>query len=138
VQQLREKYGPETSSLAVGNSGLGDLSWLFDKAGRQEANKGPTTPLGCAQGVSYAGSPGQFLIGPIMAPESYSPVCSIELVVQLNPSTDTNVLLGLHEKLIGDSIAVDDIQKLMAEAKAVQDQQRQQQEQKASGAKPAL
>ena len=44
----------------------------------------------------------------------------------------------LDEWLVGDSIAVDDIQKLMAEAKAAQEQQRQQQEQKASGVKPAL
>lgn len=136
VQQLREKYGPETASMGAGNSGLIDFGWLFDKANKQEANKGPTTRLGCGEEVSY-GQP-QFFIAPVLAPGNYSSQCGIELRVNLQPSTNTNVLLGLLEQLVGDSIAADDIQKLMAEAKAVQEQQRQQQEQKASGVKAPL
>jgi hypothetical protein len=53
-------------------------------------------------------------------------------------STDPKVLNALNEWLVGDSIAVDDIQKMMAEAKSAQDQQRQQQEQKASGVKAPI
>ncbi len=48
------------------------------------------------------------------------------------------MLLGLDEELVGDSIAVDDIQKTAAEAKAVKERQRQQQDQKPSGVKTRL
>ena len=55
------------------------------------------------------------------------------MLVQLGPATDPQLLSTLNEQLIGDSIAVDDIQKIAAEVKADQEQLRQQQEQKAWG-----
>jgi len=141
VQQLREKYGTESSLLGSGaNSYVRILDWVFDKAGKQLVPKNGkqlflTPDHACAQSISYGRS---FLIGGLVAPGSYSPECGADLRVKLELSTNPNLLSALFEQLTGDSIAVDDIQKLMAEAKAAKEQQRQQQEQKASGVKAPL
>jgi hypothetical protein len=63
---------------------------------------------------------------------------SSALQVSCLPSTDTHLLQTLTGQIDGKFIAADDIQKLMAEAKAAHELQRQQQEQKASDVKPAL
>jgi hypothetical protein len=143
VQQVREKYGPE-SHQSVNTAGITDVSWVFDKAGKQLFSRDPTDLGTCAtvmgnlsnrnRGLSYGVSPNIGLDQPI----SYWRECGIHLWVGWIGSTDPKVLSALNEWLVGDSIAVDDIQNLMAEVKAAQDLQRQQQEQKASGVKPAL
>jgi hypothetical protein len=143
VQQVREKYGPD-SHQSVNTAGVTDVSWVFDKAGKQLFSTGPTDLGTCAtvmgnlsngnRSFSYGVSPN---IG-LNQPASYWRECGIHLWVGWIGSTDPKVLSVLDEWLVGDSIAVDDIQKLMAEAKTVQEQQRRQQEQKASGVKPVL
>jgi hypothetical protein len=143
VQQVREKYGPE-SHQSVNSAGATDVSWVFDKAGKQLFSTGPTDLGTCAtvmgnlsngnRSFSYEVSPN---IG-LNQPASYWRECGIHLWVGWIGSTDPKVLSVLDEWLVGDSIAVDDIQKLMAEVKTAQDLQRQQQEQKASGVKPVL
>jgi hypothetical protein len=143
VQQVREKYGPE-SSQDVNSAGITDVSWVFDKAGKQLFSRDPTILGTCAGvmgnlsnrnvGLSYGVSPNIGLNQPI----SYWRECGIHLWVGWIGSTDPKVLSAMNEWLVGDSIAVDDIQRLMAEVKAAQDLQRQQQEQKASGVKPVL
>jgi hypothetical protein len=143
VQQVREKYGPE-SSQDVNSAGITDVSWVFDKAGKQLISRDPTILVTCANvmgnlsnrniGLSFGSVPN---IG-LSQPSSYWRECGIHLWVGWDGSTDPKVLNALNEWLVGDSIAVDDIQKLMAEAISLHEQQRQQQEQKASGVKPQL
>ena len=131
MQQLREKYGPESKSF----NDLA-LNWTFDRAGKQIIN--PSDPCrGANRTISYGNGHGWFGI-PLDAPDFFSPECGIDLRVQLMPGPNAHLLSTLLEELVGHSIAVDDIQKLMAESKAVQEQQRQQQEQKALGVKPPL
>jgi hypothetical protein len=92
--------------------------------------------LGCGLEVSYAG---RFIGVVVEGGSSYSPQCSVELKVFFSGrGTGTGVLSRLREELIGDAIAVEDIQKLIAEAKGEQERQRQQQNQKASGVKAPL
>jgi hypothetical protein len=139
VQQLREKYGSESRSV---NNGIG-FEWVFDKAGKQIAASMPLFQT-CAhiQIPNLATFLGYYGIGESVgasgSPRFYAPECSIAFEVALIRSTNPQVLSDLNEQLVGDSIAVDDIQKLMAKAKAEQERQRQQQEQKASGVKPPL
>lgn len=143
VQQVREKYGPE-SNRGVNTAGITDLSWVFNKAGKQLLSRDPTILGTCADvmgnlsnkniGLSYGAIPN---IG-LNQPSSYWRECGTHLWVGWVGSTDPKVLSALNEWLVGDSIAVDDIQKLMADAKATQDEQRKQQEQKATGVKPVL
>ena len=79
------------------------------------------------------------MFGASSSPSFYSPECGIGLQASLAAlSTNPDLLWFLDEQLVGDSIAADEIQKLMAEAKAAKEQQRQQQEQKASGVKAPL
>jgi hypothetical protein len=131
VQQLRGKYGPESRNTTLGASFV-KLDWGFDKAGKQLSPKDSNHLFpqnACSGPISY-GSP---------TVPRFSPECGINLAVILNASYPNNhLLLELHEQLVGDAIAMDDIQKLMAEAKAVQERQRQQQEQRASAAKVPL
>ena len=156
MQQLREKYGPESSSsngvVQVESRFYQDgkqFAWVFDKAGKQLGPEQITDTGGdfqtCAHyahahypnGVfSYEFHGGSLRIGALEAPAYYSPDCGIALEGRLAPSTDLHMLSVLFEELFGDSIAVDDIRK--AEAEAAQERQRQQQEQKASGVKPPL
>jgi hypothetical protein len=124
VQQLREKYGPESRS-----SGGSSFDWVFDEAGKQLFQ---TCPNGAFSYGVLAQSEA------LVAPQSYSSECGIDLEVRLVPSTNPHLLSNLFEQLVGHSIAVDDIRKTLAEAKAEKDQQRQQQEQKALGVKPPL
>jgi hypothetical protein len=143
VQQVREKYGPE-SHQGVNTAGITDVSWVFDKTGKQLFSRDPTELGTCAtvmgnlsnrnRGLSYGVSPN---IG-LDQPSAYWRECGIHLWVGWIGSTDPKVLSALNEWLVGDSIAVDDIQQLMAEAKTVQEQQRQQQEQKAAAVKLKL
>jgi hypothetical protein len=159
VQQLREKYGPESissngpvevESQFYSPSSI-SIDWVFDKTGKQRGPKQITDTGGdfqtCAHyehghypnGIfSYEFHGGRLQIGALRAPVSYSPDCGIALKGRLALWSNPHLLPVLFEELVGDSIAVDDIQKLMAEAKAAQEQQRQQQEQKASGVKPPL
>lgn len=137
VLQLREKYGPESRSLNNNTA----FDWVFDKAGKQLSqtycahDDGPTFN----GAFSYGGQvQWQTPFGSRVAPQSCSPGCGIDLVARLVSSPDTHLLVTLFEQLVGDSIAVGDIRKAMAEAKAEQDTQRQQREKKASGVKPAL
>jgi hypothetical protein len=149
VQQLREKYGPESRSFYFEGtpSKALYLYWLFDRAGKQidgPAGFGELFRLGRVfdqagkriddpnRGVKCAAQ--FFYIPPDNGIKQFSPMCGIELLIKLDPaSTDTHLLSNLTEQLTGYSIAVDDIQKIAAEAKAAHEQQRQQQEQKASG-----
>lgn len=158
VQQLREKYGPESRSFyfeGMPNKFL-YLYWLFDRAGKQidgPAGIGidPNELIRLGRVFDRAGKriddpnrgvkcAAQFFYIPVdNGIRTFSPMCGIELLIQLDPaSTDTHLLSMLTEQLTGYSIAVDDIQKIAAEAKAAHEQQRQQQEQKASGVKPVL
>lgn len=143
MQQVREKYGPE-SHQSVNTAGITAVSWDFDKAGKQLFSTGPTDLGTCATvmgNLSNGNRPLSYGVSPnigLNQPVSYWRECGLHLWVGWIGSTDPKVLSVLDEWLVGDSIAVDDIQKLMAEAKAAQEQQRQQQEQKASGVKPAL
>ena len=131
VQQLRAKYGPESVS-SNGDS----FYWAFDKGGKQLVAKTPTQlSRTCPQTFAYGGAAGS--ISTFGVPR-FSPACGIDLSVILGPVPGTKLLFRLSEQLMGDSMAVDDIQKLMAEATAAQGRQRQQQEQKASGVRPAL
>lgn len=151
LQQLREKYGQDLSS----NTWRTGYYWLFDKAGKQPirtAREITATPYLCApvQGFAYGINTqileSQINVGMVdlnLRPKlDFSSKCSVELHVELGQSSSNPHLLSmLSEELVGDSIAVDDIQKLMAEAKAERErqlQQRQQQEQKASGVKAPL
>lgn len=129
VQQLREKYGPETSSAFRGNTAF---NWMFDKAGKRfnaACGGGPGA-------ISYGSN--LFADAGLVTPRIYWPQCGIELAASLEPQGNTNLLSELVEQLVGDSIAVDDIQKFIAEAKAEQERQRQEQNQKASGVKAPL
>lgn len=158
VQQLREKYGPESRSFTFEGtpSKALYLYWLFDRAGKQidgpagfERNSNELVRLGRvfdqagkriddpSRGVKCAAQ--LFYIPPDNGIKMFSPMCGTELLIQLDPAdTDTHLLSMLTEQLTGYSIAVDDIQKIAAEAKAKQKQQRQQQEQNAPGVKPVL
>jgi hypothetical protein len=132
VLQLREKYGPESFKSNA-------FDWVFDKAGKRLVPNVPGKPFQfnfCSHlsnnlhgGVSYANN---------QASEFYSPECGTDLRVELTPSAGSNLISVLFEHLVGDPIAVDDIQKLMAKAKAEQERLRQQQEQKASGVRAPL
>ena len=126
VQQLKEKYGSARRSLAIAQSPSIALYWIFDQAG-SPIDDGPNGGGTCR---------GEFFYSTI--DPRYSLKCGVEMLVQLGPATDPQLLSTLNEQLIGDSIAVDDIQKIAAEVKADQEQLRQQQEQKASGVKPPL
>jgi hypothetical protein len=155
VQQFREKYGPESRSFyfeGVPSKAL-YLYWLFDRAGKQidgpagfGSNPNDLIRLGRVfdqagkriddpnRGVKCAAQ--FYYIPPDNGIKKFSPMCGIELLIQLDPaSTDTHLLSNLTEQLTGYLIAVDDIQKIAAEAKAAHEQQRQQQEQKASDVK---
>jgi len=154
VQQLREKYGSASISLErlrILNSSSTILYWAFGNAGTQL----PTTPFDVDPGFdphfdravdSYGTKINQTSkpdLGTTCRANyfyrpsgQYSSRCGTELLVQLQPATDAHLLFLLDEKLTGNSIAVDDIQKLMAEAKA--EQERQLQQQKASGVKTPL
>jgi hypothetical protein len=118
LQQLREKYGPESTLFGTG---LIAVNWVFDKAAKQLSRTVFET-------VEY---------GDTRIPR-FAPEYATHLVIFLQPSTNPHLLGQLSEKLTGDSIAVDDIQKLMAEVKAEQERQQQEQEQKASGVKAPL
>jgi hypothetical protein len=140
-QQLREKYGPESNLFS--STGLISIDWVFDKTGKQIFPKADNRLFqACATAASYGGNfdgaRGADWIKLLTAPEANPPGCGINLQVRSLPSTDTHLLQNLTEEIDGKSIAADDIQKLMADAKAAQEQQRQQQEQKASGVKPVL
>jgi hypothetical protein len=140
-QQLREKYGPESNLLS--STGLISIDWVFDKTGKQIFPKADMRLFqACASAASYSGNfdgaSGPDWLAALMSPESNPTGCGINLQVSSLPSTDTHLLQSLNEQIDGKSIAIDDIQKLMAEAKATKEQQRQQQEQKASGVKPVL
>jgi hypothetical protein len=141
LQQLREKYGPESRSLngaglsaQVGGQLVGrtDFEWGVVKAGKPLIRS--CAPVGPAA-FWYTD---QFRFGSLSTQDSYWPECGADLVIELQPSPDPHLLASLFEQLIGDSIAVDDIQKLTAEATAAQQRQRQQQEQRAAGVKPSL
>jgi hypothetical protein len=129
LQQFREKYGPESTSFNS-STGVGVFhDWFFDGTGKQLA------PLQtCARNDNRA----VHYVGQFRGAQYYSPACGITLVVQLTPATGSHLVLILSEHLAGDSIAVDDIHKSMAAAKAAKEQQRRRQEQNASGVRPAL
>jgi hypothetical protein len=123
VQQLREKYGPESR---LGN---GAFYWLFDQAGKQIHD--PKDVTMCRGQFFYGNPSGNY--------NTYSPDYDINLEVNLvSQSADSKVLDGLSERLVGDSIAVDDIRKLAEEAKAAKERQLKEQEENASGVKPPL
>ena len=141
LQLLREKYGPESgsSNVAAPSTPLADqivgptfLEWGGDKAGKHPFQS-------CVpKGPSAFWYTGQFRFGSLTAPGHYWPACGTDLLIELQPSPDPHLLSVLIEQLTAHSIAADDIQKLMAEAKAAKEQQHLQQEQKASGVKPPL
>jgi hypothetical protein len=136
LQQFKEKYGPESRSFRNYGEGSKRFEWVFDKAGKQLMDSGLLQFLIC----THANTNGTFSYGrgfSFAAPLTYSPECGTDLALRPDPS-NSGLLMSLHEELVGDSIAADDIQKLMADAKATQEQQRKQQEQKASGVKPVL
>lgn len=131
VQQLREKYGPESSFFS--STGLISIDWVFDKTGKQlipKADKQLYEPCASAPSslINFDGAQGAAWFAFLMSPESNPTGCGINLKVGSLPSTDTHLLQSLNEQLDGKSIAADDIQKLMAEAKALKEQPRQQQE----------
>jgi hypothetical protein len=136
LQQLREKYGPESGSsnsaasstpLAAQIVGRTVFEWGGDKVGKHPFQS-------CVpKGPSAFWYTGQFRFGSLTTPGYYWPACGTDLLIELQPSPDPHLLSVLFEQLTAHSIAADDIQKLMVEAKAAQEQQRQQQEQKASG-----
>ncbi|HEX3885413.1 MAG TPA: hypothetical protein VHW66_22355 [Stellaceae bacterium] len=141
VQQLREKYGPESSAAFRDTA----FNWIFDKAGKQSAPRASNRFDAACEGGPGSVSYGRrlFVTAALASPQSYWPGCGIELAVSLTPvfkapEGNTNLLSELDEHLVGDSIAVDDIQKLIAEAKAGMVQQRHRQEEKASGVKAPL
>ena len=141
LQQLREKYGSEagSSNSAPASSPLpGQIvgQTIFEWGG----GKAETHPFqSCVpKGPSSFWYAAQFRFGSLTTPGYYWPACGTDLLIELQPSPDPHLLSVLLEQLTGHSMAVDDIQKLMADAKAAQEQQRQQQEQKATGVKPVL
>jgi hypothetical protein len=142
AQQLREKYGPESM---LSNNRF-DFDWVFDKAGKQIVASVPLFQT-CAHlripnlytFLNYYSAGFGVGVGAPGSPAFYSPECGVGLKASFTPgSSNPNLVSALDEQLVGDSIAADDIQKLMADAKAVQEQQRQQQERKAAGVKPSL
>jgi hypothetical protein len=138
TQQLGEKYGPE-SKAEIG-ADFRSIDWVFDTAGKQLFPKTRTQRSQvCAGPFSYGIA---FQVGGFdnVTKTSYSQKCGIDLAADLDiqPSSNTPLVRVLSEQLVGISIAVDDIQKLMADANTVQERQRQLQEQKASGVKPSL
>jgi hypothetical protein len=140
-QQLREKYGPESNLFS--STGLISIDWVFDKTGKRVSPKADNRLFqACATAASYGGNfdgaRGADWIKLLTAPEANPPGCGINLEVRSLPSSDTHLLQTLAEEIDGKSIAADDIQKLIAEAKAAQDLQRQQLEKKASDVKPVL
>jgi hypothetical protein len=135
LQQLREKYGPESgSSTPIAGQLVGRtvLEWGGDKAGKHPFQS--CVPKGPAP-FWYAAD---FRFGSLTTHGYYWPACGTDLLIELQPWRDPHLLSYLREDLTAHSIAIDDIQKLMLEAKAEKEQQRQQQEQKASGVKPVL
>jgi len=135
VQQLRGKYGLESRNTTLGANFV-KLDWGFDKAGEKLSPKDSNHLFpqdACSGPISY-GPNTPALIGQ----QGFSPECGTNLAVILNAPSNSHLLSELHEQLVGGSIAMDEIQKLMAEAKADRERQRQQQEQKASGVKPPL
>jgi hypothetical protein len=141
LQQLREKYGPESGSSNSAASSTPLAGQIVGRTvfewGGGEAGKHPFQSC-VPKGPSAFWYAGQFRFGSLTTPGYYWPACGTDLLIELQPSPDPRLLSVLFEQLTAHSIAVDDIQKLMVEAKAAQEQQRQQQEQKASGVKPKL
>ena len=123
VQQMEEKYGPVSSHNNYSNN------WaLVFKAGKlltQEQAQHCNVGNGVFSSVSNER-------------RYYFPGCPIVLNANLLTRSDQHLVSSMRVELIGESIAADDIQKTIAEAKAAQDRQRQQQEQKASGVKTPL
>jgi hypothetical protein len=141
LQQLREKYGSEAGSsnsaasstpLAGQIVGRTVFEWGGEKTGKHPFQS-------CVpKGPSAFWYTAKFRFGSLSTPGYYWPACGTDLLIELQPSPDPHLLSYLLEQLTGHSMAVDDIQKLMADAKATQEQQRKRQEQKASGVKPVL
>lgn len=140
LQQLREKYGSEagSSNSAASSPSAGQivgrtvLEWGGEKAGKHPFQS-------CVpKGPSAFWYTAQFRFGSLTTPGYYWPACGTDLLIQLQPSPDPHLLSVLLEQLTGHSMAVDDIQKVIAETKATQEQERKQQEQKSSSVKPVL
>ena len=139
AQQLREKYGREPMSSLNGTA----LDWVIDKAGKQIVASMPLFKTCAHLQINMLGY--KYLPNyPVSfgGPPYYAPECNIHLKAALRhfgqSYSDPQLLSLLDEQLVGDSIATDDIQRLMAEAKTAQEQLHQHQEQKASGVKPPL
>lgn len=140
-QLLREKYGPESHLLS--STGLISIDWVFDKTDKQIFPKTDNRffqacSIAASYGGNFDGDRGADWIKLLTTPEGNPSGCGINLQVSSLPATDTHMLQTLTEEIDGKSIAADDIQKLMADAKATQEQERKQQEQKSSSVKPVL